>query len=238
MKITILCADVVRNCHDNRPFRRSHTYLICVTPWLISKEKTNFAKAYCFAVLVKHFKILTYFVAVLAAAALSSCSGSCGSREFGLLGTYRTYLSEYFEDGSMQCTARAKVDEQLKPSGLEVAMDLDLIFHFGGALEFQDVRISYVSTVSGDWGVKGDSLFFSPDTSTIQAHFISSNAQNNVEEAMVRQLRRNVVAKLEPQIRAKYSQRSIKSIAIERVGDWGLIGSTADSSAVFLQKTN
>lgn len=117
-------------------------------------------------------------------------------------------------------------------------MDLELIFHFGGALEFQDVRISYVSTVSGDWGVKGDSLFFSPDTSTIQAHFISSNAQNNVEEAMVRQLRRNVVAKLEPQIRAKYSQRSIKSIAIERVGDWGLIGSTADSSAVFLQKTN
>ncbi len=154
------------------------------------------------------------------------------------MGTYRTYLSEYFEDGSMQCTAMARVDEHLKPSGLELELGLDLVFHFGGALEFQDVRISYASSVQGDWGVKGDSLIFLPDTSSIQARFISSNAQNNVEEAMVRQLRRNVVAKLEPQIRSKYSEHSIKSIAIERVGDWGLLGSAADSSVVFLQKTN
>lgn len=188
--------------------------------------------------LVKHIMNLTYLAAACAAAFLSSCSGSCGSKEIGLMGTYRTYLSEYFEDGSMQCTAKAKVDEKLKPSGLEIALDLDLVFHFGGALEFQDVRISYASSVSGDWGVNGDSLFFLPDTSSIQARFVSSNAQNNVEEAMVRQLRRNVVAKLEPQIRAKYSEHSIRSIAIERVGDWGLLGSAADSSVVFLQKTN
>lgn len=171
-------------------------------------------------------------------ASLSACSGPLGKRDARLAGTYQSYMTESVRDGAMRCVARAKVLEELGLTGLQCQMYVDLTFHFSGAMEFQDVRVSYLTTLDGDWGVEGDTLRLMPDTAGMQSTFIGSNASNNVEEAMVRQLRRNVIVDIQPKIRAQYMRRSQLSMRMLSAGDAGVVGALPDSSLVILKKTN
>ncbi len=183
--------------------------------------------------------LIKRIVCVAASAmALTGCGGPLGERELRAVGTYRTYMTESVRDGSMRCVARARVDETLGLSGLECEMNVDLTFHFSGALEFQDVRVSYKTLVSGDWGVDGDTLRLMPDSATMRTTFVGSNASNNVEEAMVRQLRRNVIADIQPRLCMQYAKKSRVSMAVRSFGDFGVVGSLPDSSVVLLQRTN
>lgn len=182
------------------------------------------------------FKQLVCLSAVVAV--LSGCGGSLGQRDLRAVGTYRTFMTENVRDGSMRCVAKARIDETLGLTGLECKMDVDLTFHFTGALEFQDVRVSYKTIVSGDWGIAGDTLRLMPDSATLQTSFIGSNASNNVEEAMVRQLRRNVIADIQSRLRAQYAKKSRMTITVLSLGEPGILGSLPDSSVILLQRTN
>lgn len=179
-------------------------------------------------------------IAILIAlmASVAGCSGPLGSRDLGMTGTYSSYMTESVRDGAMRCVARAKVSETLGLTGLDCQMLVDLTFHFSGAIEFQDVRVSYLTTLTGDWGVDGDTLRLMPDTANIQTEFLGSNASNNVEEAMVRQLRRNVIADIQPKIRQQYMLRSRLSMRLLSCGNSGIIGIMPDSSMVVLSKSN
>lgn len=145
-------------------------------------------------------------------------------------------MTESVRDGGMRCVARAKVSETLGITGLDCTMNIDLTFHFSGAMEFQDVRVSYLTTLTGDWGLDGDTLRLMPDTANMKSEFIGSNASNNVEEAMVRQLRRNVIADIQPKIRQQYMRRSRMALRMLSSGDSGIIGVMPDSSIVILKK--
>lgn len=171
-------------------------------------------------------------------ASVAGCSGPLGTRDVRVAGTYTSYLNESIRDGAMLCVAKAKVYQTLNMNGLDCQMYVDLIFHFSGAIEFQDVRISYLSTLSGDWGVMGDTLFLMPDTVGIKHEYLGSNASNNVEEAMVKQLRRNVVAEITPKINQQYRDRSRVALKMLSHGDFGILGVMPDTTLVVFQKTN
>ncbi len=174
----------------------------------------------------------------VAAAALTSCGGPLGGKDLGVVGTYRTYMTEHIEDGSIHCTATAKVDETLGLSGVDIEMDIDLAFHFGGQMEFKDVVVSYTATANGDWGMSGDTLRIAPDSTSISTAYAGSSAQSSVEEAMVRQLRKNVISGMQPKIYERYSKRSQLFATLVSQCSHGLIGKMPDSSVVILRKTN
>lgn len=176
------------------------------------------------------------FCLVAFAASVAGCCGPLGSRDWRTAGTYSSYMTESVRDGGMRCVARAKVSETLGITGLDCTMNIDLTFHFSGAMEFQDVRVSYLTTLTGDWGLDGDTLRLMPDTANMKSEFIGSNASNNVEEAMVRQLRRNVIADIQPKIRQQYMRRSRMALRMLSSGDSGIIGVMPDSSIVILKK--
>lgn len=169
-------------------------------------------------------------------ASVAGCSGGLGTRDLRTAGTYTSYMTESVRDGAMRCVARAKVYEKLGVTGLDCTMSIDLTFHFSGAIEFQDVRVSYLTELTGDWGVDGDTLRLMPDTLNMKSEFIGSNASNNVEEAMVRQLRRNVIADIQPKIRQQYMRRSRMAFRMLSSGDSGIFGVMPDSSVVIFKK--
>lgn len=175
---------------------------------------------------------------VVLMATVAGCGGPHGQRDVRVAGTYTTYLNESIRDGAMLCVAKAKVYQTLGITGLDCQMHIDLIFHFSGAIEFQDVRVSYLTTLTGDWGVEGDTLHLMPDTINMKHVFVGSNASNNVEEAMVRQLRRNVIADIQPKINRQYRDRSRMSLKMLSSGDFGILGALPDTTLVILHKTN
>ena len=183
-----------------------------------------------------HVKKVICLTAV--AATLTSCGGPLGEKDLGVVGTYRTYMTENIEDGSMRCTATAKVDETLGIGGVDIDMDIALAFHFGGQMEFEDVVVNYKATASGDWGLQGDTLRIAPDSASISTTYAGSSAQSSVEEAMVRQLRKNVIAGMQPKIFERYHKRSQLFTKIISQGRHDLLGILPDSSLVILRKNN
>lgn len=179
-----------------------------------------------------------YFV-MAAAAAVVVAVGVIGlkGKDLALAGTYRTYLSEtYDEEDGMTCAVKISSKENLGLGGVEVTMGVGLTFHFGGPLEFEDVGLSYKLTLGGDWSVDGDELTVTPDTASFDCAFSGSTAHNNVEEAMVRQLRKFVAVSVVPKIRRRVIEANSHRMRIWQVTHGGVVGEVNGRTVVLLKE--
>lgn len=178
-----------------------------------------------------------YFVMAAAAAVVAAGVIGLKGKDLALAGTYRTYLSEtYDEEDGMTCAVRISSKENLGLGGVEVGMGVGLTFHFGGPLEFEDVGLSYKVTLGGDWSVNGDELTMAPDTASFNCVFSGSTARNNVEEAMVRQLRKFVAVSIVPKIRRRVIEANSHKMRIWQVTHGGVVGEVNGRTVVLLKE--
>ncbi len=183
--------------------------------------------------LKKRYFVMAAVAVVVVAAGVISLMG----KDLALAGTYRTYLSEtYDEEDGMTCAVRISSREHLGLGGVEVGMGVGLTFHFGGPLEFEDVGLSYKVTLGGDWGVTGDELTMTPDTASFNCIFSGSTARNNVEEAMVRQLRKFVAVSIVPKIRRRVIEANSHEMRIWQVTHGGVVGEVNGRTVVLLKE--
>ena len=177
---------------------------------------------------------------LVAFACLALFSGCVKFKEFqkilALTGAYRTDAIEFFDDGAgMTCDVDVKAQEQLSLTKMEMKGTMDLYFHFGGQLTFQDMALHYDFALDGQWKICGDSLFITPDTKTFKADFQSSNASTSVEQAMVRHLRKYVSDNVENLLKEKLSDDNTLHMEIKFINSNAIMGK-ADDRLILLQR--
>lgn len=155
-------------------------------------------------------------LAVMAVALLTTFATILRGKDLDMMGTYRTYAHETYDEDAVRCDVGICSTETFGPFGVRAAMDVEMTFRFDGAVEFNDLTLRYNAGLSGDWHTYGDRLTLSSDTSSFSYTFAGSSASSNVEEAMVRQLRKFVDVSLVPKIRRKAIKTNSRTLTVVR----------------------
>lgn len=146
-------------------------------------------------------------------------------KDVSLIGKYCTFLSDAIdEDDGMICTVNIATTQELSPSGANIKANVGMTFHFGGALEFEDVQLHYLMRLDGDWSVSGDRLSLTPDTASFSYAYLGSSAKNNVEDAMARQLMKFVDVSIVPKLRRKIIEANGRPLRIRYRTSGGVVG--------------
>ncbi len=156
-------------------------------------------------------------------------------KDVTLIGKYQTFLSDAFdEDDGMTCQVQINTTHHLSPFNAHADAYVDMTFHFGGTLQFSDVKLHYLMRLSGDWTVSSNMLQLSPDTASFSYNFLRSSAHNNVEDAMARQLMKFVDVSLIPKLRRKIIEANGRPLHIRFRSPGGLIASADNRLVVML----
>ncbi len=174
-------------------------------------------------------------LAVTAVALLATFATVLQGKDWGMMGTYRTYACETYDEDDVRCDVSICSTETFSPLGVRADMDVEMTFRFDGVVEFNDMTLRYNAGMSGDWHADGDRLTLSSDTSSFSYTYAGSSANSNVEEAMVRQLRKFVDVSLVPKIRRKIIKTNSQTLTIVRRTE-GRIEASADGEDMLLER--
>ncbi len=183
--------------------------------------------------LKKSYYAIAAATAIILAAAVFAFRG----KDVSLIGKYRTFLSDAIdEDDGMVCTVNIATTQDLNPTGVNINANVGMTFHFGGALEFDDVQLRYLMRLNGDWHVSDDNLSMKPDTASFSYAYVGSSAKNNVEDAMARQLMKFVDVSIVPKLRRKIIEANGRPLRIRYRTRGGVIGQDADRYVVMISQ--
>lgn len=174
-------------------------------------------------------------LAIVAIALLTTLATILQGKDLGMMGAYRTYARETYDEDAVRCDVSICSTETFGPLGVRADMDVEMTFRFDDAVEFNDITLLYDASLSGDWRAESDRLTLSSDTSSFSYTFAGSSASSNVEEAMVRQLRKFVDVSLVPKIRRKVIKANSQTLTIVRRTK-GRIEANANGEDVLMER--